>query len=76
MLPKIHKFNECTLDKIARGELETIPNHPGRPIISQIGTVTEKIGHYCDNFLKPLVRAQSTYIEDTSEFIRNYILLY
>ena len=71
LLPKIHKFNGCTLDKIARGELENIPNPPGRPIISQIGTVTEKIGHYCDHFLKPLVRAQSTYIEDTSEFIRS-----
>ena len=40
-----------------------------RPIISQIGTATERIGHYTDHFLVPIVKSQDTYIRDTADFI-------
>ena len=41
----------------------------GRPIISQIGTITEYISRYVDYFLVPIVQKQQTYIKDTSDFI-------
>jgi hypothetical protein len=42
---------------------------PGRPIISQIESVTEYIGHYIDHFLVPIVQNKCTYIKDTTYFI-------
>ncbi|KAK3085251.1 hypothetical protein FSP39_000707 [Pinctada imbricata] len=69
LLPKIHKFDKETLDNIANGDLHNVPNPTGRPIISQIGTVGEKIGRFCDYFLKPIVHNQNTYIRDTADFI-------
>ena len=62
LLPKVHKLN--TNQNNAESKMP-----PGRPIISQIGTATEKIGHYIDHFLVPIVRNQDTYIKDTTDFI-------
>lgn len=58
LLPKVHKMREN--DK-------TFPK--GRPIISQIGSPTERISHYVDYFLLPIVQSQKTYIKDTKDFI-------
>ena len=68
LLPKIHKFDKDILDKITNGDIQNIPNPTGRPIISQIETVCEKIGRFCDIFLKPIVENQNTYICDSSDF--------
>ena len=40
-----------------------------RPIISQCGAPTEKIGRFLDYFLKPIVKKQNTYIKDIRDFI-------
>ena len=54
-LPKIHKSG-------------TPP--PGRPIVSGNGTVTEVASNFIDYFLKPLVPTLSSYIQDTTHFLR------
>ena len=70
LLPKIQKLNDDLINKIRQGACNELPiMPPGRPIISQIGTATERIGHYCDYFLKPIVRLQDTYIKDTTDFV-------
>ena len=71
ILPKIHRLNQSDILKIEDNGFnidKIIP--PGRPIISQIGTVTECIGRYVDYFLVPIVQNQHTYIKDTADFIR------
>ena len=70
LLPKIQKLNDDLINKIRQGACNELPiMPPGRPIISQIGTATERIGHYCDYFLTPIVRLQDTYIKDTTDFV-------
>ena len=54
-LPKIHKPG-------------TPP--PGRPIVSGNGTVTEVASNFIDYFLNPLVPSLSSYIQDTTHFLR------
>ncbi|CAC5417020.1 unnamed protein product [Mytilus coruscus] len=70
ILPKIHRLNESELVKINKYgfNIDNI-KPPCRPIISQIGTVTEFIGRYIDYFLVPMVQKQHTYIKDTSALI-------
>lgn len=70
ILPKIHKLKPEDLDKVRQNAIDIediIP--PGRPIISQIGTITEFISRYIDYFLVPIVQKQNTYIRDSSDFI-------
>ena len=55
MLPKIHK-NKCT--------------PPGRPIVSGNGCPTERISEFVDYFLQPGVKKISSYIQDTTDFLR------
>lgn len=69
LLPKIHKINKQVLDALLKGQCSLRKIPPGRPIISQCGTPTENIGHYCDHFLVPIVQKQNSYIKDTSDFI-------
>ena len=70
ILPKIQRLNQSDILKIEDNGInidKIIP--PGRPIISQIGTVTECIGRYVYYFLVPIEHNQHTYIKDTTDFI-------
>lgn len=58
LLPKIHK----------RFSLPGSPP-PGRPIVSGVGSLTERISAYVDHHLQPLVTAQPSYIKDTYDFL-------
>ena len=55
LLPKIHK------------QLESVP---GRPVISNCGTPTEKFFEFLDFHLKPTMQSAKSYIKDTSDFLR------
>ena len=55
-LPKIHK------------SYTTVP--PGRPIISGIGSLTEKMSGFVDSFLRPYVSSLPSYVRDSSDFIQ------
>ena len=52
-LPKIHK---------------RLANVPGRPVISDCGTLTEKVSEYLDFLLKPVMQDGWSYIKDTGDF--------
>ena len=54
-LPKVHK-------KLA--------NVPGRPVISNCGTPTEKVSEYRDFLLKPVTQDGWSYIKDTGNFLK------
>ena len=43
---------------------------PGRPIISNCGTPTEKISEFLDGQLKPIIHKSWYYIKDSGDFIR------
>ena len=43
---------------------------PGRPIISNCGTPTEKISEFLERQLKPVTYRNWSYIKDLSDFIR------
>lgn len=53
LLPKIHK---------------RLSNIPGRPVISNCGTSTEKASEFLDHHLKPIMKAGKSYIRDTGHF--------
>ena len=54
LLPKIHK--------------NKLPP-PGRPIISAIGSPTEKISQFVDFFLQPMLPKMKSYVKDTGHFL-------
>ena len=43
-------------------------NLPGRPVISNCGTPTEKISEYLDFCLKPITQNGWSYVKDSSDF--------
>ena len=55
LLPKIHK---------------RLSNVPGRPVISNCGTPTEKVSEFLDFQLKPVMQSSKSYIKDSGDFIR------
>ena len=55
MLPKIHKKKASP---------------PGRPIVSGNGCPTERISQFVDYFLQPGVKKITSYIQDTTDFLR------
>ena len=55
LLPKIHK------------RLESVP---GRPVISNCGTSTEKVSEFLDSQLKPVMQSSWSYIKDSGDFIK------
>ncbi|CAB4043783.1 Hypothetical predicted protein, partial [Paramuricea clavata] len=54
LLPKIHK---------------RLRNVPGRPVISNCGTPTERASEFLDHHLKPIMKAGKSYIRDTGHFL-------
>ena len=54
LLPKIHK---------------RLRNVPGRPVISNCGTSTERVSEFLDHRLKPIMKAGKSYIRDTGHFL-------
>ena len=54
LLPKIHK---------------TLNDVPGRPVISNCGTSTEKFSEFLDHQLQPIIKADKSNIKDTGEFL-------
>ena len=55
LLPKIHKHLE---------------NVPGRPVISNYATPTEKVSEFLDSQLKPVMQSSQSYIKDSGDFIK------
>ena len=45
------------------------PNNPGRPIVSNKLTLTEKISHYVEFHLKPYAQKANSFIQDTTDFL-------
>lgn len=45
-------------------------NHPGRPIVSSNGTVTEKISSFINHIIKDIPPTFPSYIKDTSHFLQ------
>ena len=44
-------------------------DNPGRPIVSSVGSLTEKISAWIDETLKPLARLVPSYTKDTTDFL-------
>lgn len=59
ILPKIHKQSDSNLPL----------GYPGRPIVSNCGSLTENISAYIDSVLKPHMESLPSYVKDTSDFI-------
>ena len=55
LLPKIHKH---------------LFDVPGRPVVSNCGTPTEKVSEFLDHVLKPVVQQSRSYIKDSNNFIK------
>lgn len=55
LLPKIHKRLE---------------NVPGRPVISNCGTATERISEFLDFCIQPMVQFVPSVIKDTTQFLK------
>ena len=55
LLPKIHK---------------RLIDVPGRPVISNCGTPTERISEFVDYHINPIVKSLPTVLRDTSDFLR------
>ena len=45
------------------------PNNPGRPIVNNIGSVTEKISAFVDLHLRKCILRIPSYVKDTTHFI-------
>ena len=54
LLPKIHK---------------ALSNVPGRSVISNCGTPTEKVSKFLDHQLQPIMKQGNSYIKDTGDFL-------
>ena len=55
LLPKIHK---------------RLSNVPGRPVILNCGTPTEKVSEFLDFQLKPVMQSSKSCIKDSGDFVR------
>ena len=54
LLPKIHKI---------------LDNAPGRPVIPNCGTPTEKASEFLDHHLQSFMKPRVSYIKDTNDFL-------
>ena len=57
LLPKIHK---------------RLFNVPGRPVISNCETPTEKVSEFLDHHLQPVMKGGSSYVKDTQDFLKKF----
>ena len=53
LLPKIHK---------------RLCNVPGRPVISNVGTPSEKVSEYFDHHLQPVIKPRKSNVKDIGDF--------
>ena len=53
LLPKIHK---------------RLVNVPGRPVISNCGTPTDKASEFLDHHLQSFMKSSTSYVKDTNDF--------
>ena len=69
-LPKIHKIGDKDRQelKINQDHFKNI-NIPVRPIVSLCNSPIEKIGHFIDYFIQPIVSQLWTYTKDSTAFI-------
>ena len=49
---------------------QRLENVPGRPVISNCGTPTEKVSEFLDSQLKPVMQSSQSYIKDSGDFIK------
>ena len=63
--------NSCNVGKLYffRKIHKRLSNVPGRPVISNCRTPTQKVSEFLDNHLQPIMRKGLTYIKDSSDFI-------
>lgn len=66
-IPKLHKDDNATSAAIAKGA--RIPPKAGRPIVSGIGWVTERISIWIDDKLQTAVKRLPAFVQGTSDFI-------
>ena len=45
------------------------PGNPGRPIVSSNSYPTERISHFADHHLQPLVHKLPSFVKDTNDFL-------
>ena len=45
-------------------------NNPGRPVVSSVGCHTEKISAFVDYHLQPMNKELSSYVQDTTDFVK------
>ena len=69
-LVKLLKKNSSTCQKANLGKMYLLPNIPGRPVISNCVTPTEKASEFLDFQLKPVMQSSKSYIKDSDDFIR------
>ena len=46
-------------------------NNPGRPVISNCGTTTEKVSEFLDPHVQPVMKSGKSYVKDTGDFLEN-----
>ena len=46
-----------------------LSNVPGRSVISNCGTPTEKVSEFLDHQLQPIMKQGNSYIKDTGDFL-------
>ena len=51
---------------------ERLFNVPGRPVISNCGTPTEKASEFLDSHLKTIIQESRSYIKDSADFINKF----
>ena len=54
IFPKIHKW---------------LYNVPGCPVISNCGTLIEKVSEFLDNHLQPAMKSGKSYVKNTGDFL-------
>lgn len=65
--PSNRKFN--ILPKIHKAKWPQIDMPPGRPIVSDINSVSRNVANFLDYYLKPLAQNSHSYVSDTNHVI-------